>query len=218
MSPARSAPPPAPDRDTEERILDAAHDVFVRQGTAGARMQEIAREAGVNHAMLHYYFRSKERLAEMVFRRAATEFFPSLLAVLAADEPLDAKVERVVALELDMLARRPYLPGYLIAELTHHPDRAEQLIAMATGGTGAQVRERVLRVLERQITERVQAGAMRPMRAEQFLVNLIALCVFPFAARPMVRAVVGLDDAGFDAFIAERRATLPAFFLAGLRP
>jgi hypothetical protein len=76
----------------------------------------------------------------------------------------------------------------------------------------------VLRVLERQIAERVQAGAMRPMRAEQFLVNLIALCVFPFAARPMVRAVVGLDDAGFDAFIAERRATLPAFFLAGLRP
>jgi len=218
MPPGRSVPPPEPDRDAEERILDAAHTVFVRQGTAGARMQEIAREAGVNHAMLHYYFRSKERLAETVFRRAAAEFFPALLAVLAADAPLDTKVERVVALELEMLARRPYLPGYLIAELTHHPDRAEQLIAMATGGTAAQLRERVLRVLDAQIAERVRAGTMRPMGAEQFLVNLIALCVFPFAARPMVRAVLGLDDAGFDAFIAERRAALPAFILAGLRP
>jgi AcrR family transcriptional regulator len=217
MSPARSAPPPEPDRDTEERILDAAHHVFVRQGTAGARMQEIAREAGVNHAMLHYYFRSKERLAETVFRRAASEFFPSLLAVLAADEPLDAKVERVVALELEMLARRPYLPGYLIAELTHHPDRAEQLIAMATGGTAAQLRERVLRVLERQIAERVQAGRCarwrRAVPREPY--RPVRL---PVRRAAMVRAVLGLDDAGFDAFIAERRAALPAFILAGLRP
>jgi len=53
----------ARDGDTEQRILDAAHTVFLRRGTAGARMQEIAKEAAVNSALLHYYFRSKERLA-----------------------------------------------------------------------------------------------------------------------------------------------------------
>jgi AcrR family transcriptional regulator len=212
------AAPAELDRDTEDRILRAAHTVFLRDGTAGARMQEIARVAGVNHALLHYYFRSKERLSEMVFRRAAMEFFPPVLATLASDEPLERKVVQVVHHELDSLTRLPYLPGYLIGELTHHPDRAEQLIAMVTGGPAQLMRERVLRVLERQIAERVDAGTMRPIRAEQFLVNLVALCVFPFAARPMVRAVLGHDDAGFADFIAARRTDLPIFFLAGLRP
>ncbi len=216
MSPAT----PAPEQDpaTEERILDAAHRVFMTRGTAGARMQEIAREAGVNHALLHYYFRSKERLAEAVFRRAASEFFPALLATLGSDLPLEEKVARVVAFETDQLRRRPYLPGYLISELTHHPERAEQLVALATGGPTAELRERVLRVLDVQIAERVAAGAMRPIAAGQFVVSLIALCVFPFAARPMVQAVLGLDAAGFDGFVAARRDELPTFILAGLRP
>ncbi len=206
------------DGATEARILDAAHTVFVRAGTAGARMQEIARVAGVNHALLHYYFRSKERLAEAVFRRAASEFFPALLATLGSDAPLDEKVARVVAIETEQLRRRPYLPGYLLSELTHHPERAEQLVALATGGPAEEVRARVLRVIEAQIAERVAAGTMRPIAAGQFVVSLVALCVFPFAARPMVRAILGLDAAGFDAFVVTRGDELPAFFLAGLRP
>jgi AcrR family transcriptional regulator len=208
----------ARDRDTEERILEAAHTVFVRDGTAGARMQEIAREAGVNHAMLHYYFRSKDRLAEMVFRRAAGEFFPGVLQRLGADLPIAEKVALVVAYELEHLTRRPYLPGYLLSELTHHPERTEQLVTMASGQSVEAVRDSVLGVLQAQLAAEQAAGRMRPISAEQFLVNLIALCVFPFAAQPMVRALLGRDAAGFAAFIAERRESLPAFFLAGLRP
>src|SRR5262252_8977190 len=79
------------DRDTESRILDAAHRVFVRSGTAGARTQEIAKEAGVNSALLHYYFRTKERLAEAVFRRAAGQLMPAVIRILASDIPLDEK-------------------------------------------------------------------------------------------------------------------------------
>src|SRR5438309_4838702 len=93
----RRAPAPrSRDGHTEQRILDAAHAVFVRRGTAGARMQEIASEAGVNPALLHYYFRSKARLAEAVFRRAALTLFPPVLAALTADIPIDEKVERLV--------------------------------------------------------------------------------------------------------------------------
>src|SRR4029450_7812802 len=93
--------PPAVDRDTEDRILEAAHAVFLRRGTAGARMQEIAEEAGVNQALLHYYFRSKDRLSRAAFERAAAEFMPAVIAVLASDVELDVKVRRVVELELD---------------------------------------------------------------------------------------------------------------------
>jgi len=117
------------DGQTEQRIIDAAHLVFVRRGTAGARMQEIARAAGVNQALLHYYFRSKEQLAEAAFARAASQFMPAVIAVMAGSGELEDKVARVVALEFDHLTRAPYLPGYIIGEVTHRPDRAHQLIA-----------------------------------------------------------------------------------------
>src|SRR5258708_25095043 len=91
----------AKDGDTEERILDAAHEVFVRRGTAGARMQEIAAEAGVNQALLHYYFRNKEQLSRAAFERAARGFIPAVVQAVASDGDLEHKVRRVVDLELD---------------------------------------------------------------------------------------------------------------------
>ncbi|HXI29749.1 MAG TPA: helix-turn-helix domain-containing protein, partial [Vicinamibacterales bacterium] len=97
--PASPRPPSRParaaaDRDTEQRILDAAHAVFVRRGTAGARMQEIAAEAGVNQALLHYYFRSKEQLARGAFERAGSQLMPAIVRVMASALPLEEKVEQ----------------------------------------------------------------------------------------------------------------------------
>src|SRR5215470_18138118 len=77
------------DGDTEQRILDAAHAVFVRRGTAGARMQEIAAEARVNQALLHYYFRSKEQLARAAFERAGSQLMPAVIQVMASDAALE---------------------------------------------------------------------------------------------------------------------------------
>src|ERR1700759_2581667 len=102
------------DGDTERRILDAAHAVFVWGGTAGARMQEIAAEAGVNQALLHYYFRNKEQLAQAAFERAAKGFMPAVVQVMASGGALEDKVRRVIELELEHLSRAPYLPGYII--------------------------------------------------------------------------------------------------------
>jgi AcrR family transcriptional regulator len=208
----------ARDGDTERRILDAAHAVFVRRGTAGARMQEIAAEAGVNQALLHYYFRSKDRLAKAAFARAASGFLPAVLAVLGSGASLDDKVARVVDLEIEHLARTPYLPGYIISEITHHPDRARQLIAAVTGRAPEDLRPPVISAVGAQIDARVKAGRMRRIAPEQFIVNLMSLCIFPFAARPMLMAMLGLDQAGFDAFMARRRQDLAAFFLGALRP
>src|SRR5437763_10430702 len=97
----RRRPAAGRDRDTERRILDAAHAVFVRRGTAGARMQQIAAEAGVNQALLHYYFRSKEQLAQAAFARVASQFMPAVIAVLAGRGELEDKVARIVPLEID---------------------------------------------------------------------------------------------------------------------
>lgn len=208
----------ARDGDTEGRILDAAHAVFMRHGTAGARMQEIAREAGVNSALLHYYFRSKERLADAVFQRAATQLLPNLVRILASDADLEVKVAQVVELELTRLSETPYLPGYVISELTHHPQRIQQLFASVIGMAPAEVGALVRTRLREQIDQRVREGRMQPIDAEQFVVNLLSLCIFPFAARPMLMALLGFDDEGFMAFIGRRRQTLAPFFVRALRP
>jgi len=206
------------DDSTEQRILDAAHAVFIRSGTAGARTQEIAKEAGVNSALLHYYFRTKERLAEAVFTRAAGQLLPAVIRILASDAALEDKVDQVVQTELQHLAKAPYLPGYILSELAHHPDRAGQLVSAVTGMVPAEIGMRVSAVLGRQIDERVRAGRMHQIAPDQFIVNLLSMCVFPFAARPMLMALLGFDQAGFDRFIDRRRKELAPFFLRALRP
>jgi len=216
--PKGSAVPAQRDGDTEQRILDAAHVVFVRTGTAGARMQEIAREAGVNSALLHYYFRSKDRLAEAVFHRAAAQLMPAVVGVLVSDRSLPDKVRAIVEIELDRLTRTPYLPAYIISELAHHPERITQLVSALTGARPEALGRKLLRIVGDQINEAVRAGRMRPIAPEQFMVNLLSLCIFPFAARPMIGALMGLDDKAFARFIRERRDTLPDFFLNALRP
>ena len=204
--------------DTETRILDAAHAVFMRRGTAGARMTEIAREAGVNHALVHYYFRSKQRLAEAVFRRAIGQFFPAMIGTLASDVPLEEKVRLVAAAQIDMLLRNRYLPGYLLAELNHHPERAEQLLNSMAGTTPANVRARLFGTLGQQLDDAARSGAIRPIRPQEFVLNLVSMVVYPFAARPLVMTIMGLDDATFTSAMEERKKEIPAFFLAALRP
>src|SRR5262245_65926996 len=110
------------DRDTEQRILDAAHAVFLRRGTAGARTQEIAKEAGVNSALLHYYFRSKDRLAEAVFNRAAAQLMPAVVGVPVSYRSLPDKGRAIIEIDLDRLSRTRHLPAYILTNLHPHPD------------------------------------------------------------------------------------------------
>jgi TetR/AcrR family transcriptional regulator len=219
MSQRRDAAPPAPlDADSETRILDAAHTVFTRRGTAGARMAEIAREAGVNHALVHYYFRTKQRLAEAVFRRAAGQLFPAMLAVFASELPIEEKVRRIVSAQVDMLLENRYLPAYLLAELNHFPERAELLLGSIAGAPAEVLRPRLFGRLAEQLEAGVRDGTLRPISPQAFVLNLISMAVYPFAARPLVMAIMGLDDAAFTTMMQRRKAELPEFFLAALRP
>ena len=206
------------DEDTEKRILEAACRVFIRRGTSGARMQEIAREAGVNQALLHYYFRSKERLSLAVFGLIAAKMFPGLIQILGSDAPLEEKVEDLIALYLETLSRSPFIPGYLISEMHHHPERLPQLLKSALGTDPAPILGSVLGKLQSQINAEVKAGRMSPITPQAFAVNLVSLCIFPFAARPMLSFMFGMDDAAFAEFIALRKKALPKFYKRALRP
>ncbi len=208
---------PEKDGDTERRILDAARIVFVRRGTAGARMQEIAEEAGVNQALLHYYFRSKERLAATVFREAASKLLPAVLGLFGSEIPLEAKVEQFVHLYIDTARRSPFLPGYVLSEMHHHPERLTAMLEAAVVDfvpIAAAFRTRLASELE----QRAADGSIRQIAPEQFIANMIGLVAIPFVARAALRIAFEMDDDGFERFLNERRETLPAIILNSLRP
>ncbi len=212
-SKAGEAAPPrvADDQATRERILAAAHRVFTTQGTAKARTQEIADEAGVNKALVHYYFGTKEALADAVFRNAASQFMPRIFGILASEElSIEEKVRAVVREQVEFHLARPYLAGYVISEAHAEPERVRAIM----GGTGGAP----LGVLRRQLAAAIAAGEIRRISAEQFVVSLIALPVFPFIVRPLLPVLVGIDGDRFPAFVEARKRELPDFFLAGLRP
>ncbi|NNF56939.1 MAG: TetR/AcrR family transcriptional regulator [Rhodothermaceae bacterium] len=202
--------------DTETRILEAAHRVFVRRGVAAARTQEVADEAGVNKALLHYYYRSKERLADAVFLRAARGLFPQLLQTLSSELPLREKLQAAINAEMDALEASPYLPGYILCELRADPERLSDLIHEVIPVEA--LRARVFGSLQAQIDAEVEAGRLRPVTAQHLLVTLMSMLIFPHAASHMLDVVAGLGEGAQARLAAWRRQDLADFLLRGFAP
>jgi TetR/AcrR family transcriptional regulator len=208
----RSGPAAKPDLETRERILEAAHRVFLRKGTASSRTQEIAAEAGINKALVHYYFGTKAALADAIFERALGTLLPKIFGILAdPDRSIEEKVRAIVQEQIEFQSARPYFAGYLVSELHAQPDRIARLMIRRGGRIP-------LDVLQKQLRDGAKAGRFRPMSGEQFVASMMGLLIFPFAIRPALQELLGLDDARWRAFIEERRRLLPDFFMAGLRP
>ncbi len=207
-----SGPAAKPDLETRDRILDAAERVFTRKGTAASRTQEIAAEAGVNKALVHYYFGTKAALADAIFERALGTLMPRIFGILAdPSRTIEEKVPAIVGEQIEFQSARPYFAGYMVAELHSEPDRIARLMARRGGRIP-------LDVIRRQLKEGAKAGRYRLMSAEQFVASMMGLIIFPFAIRPALCELLGLDAVQWRAFIEERRRLLPDFFMAGLRP
>ena len=204
---------PSPRNETESRILEAAQTVFVREGTREAKLKEIAEEADVNQALLHYYFRDKKTLADTVFEEVASEFFPQLEAILNAEQSVEEKVRTFVPKYIDLVQENPYLPSYIVGELNQNPAELKSRIRSLDLAPFEK-----LGSLERQLKRRAEEGTLRPISAEQFVVNLVSLCVFPFIARSLLEAAMGVEREDFDRLLEERKQAVPQFFLNALRP
>jgi TetR/AcrR family transcriptional regulator len=136
---------------------------------------------------------------------------PRIFGIIADQgRTIEQKVREIVREQIDFHSARPYLAGYVVSEMHAEPARVAEVFGKRGGPP--------LDVLRRQLREAAKAGTMRSISAEQFVVNLMALCVFPFALRPGLGALLGLEASRWTAFVEERRRLLPDFFLAGLRP
>src|SRR5680860_1428715 len=103
--------------NTEEKILHAAQTVFIQKGMDGARMQEIANEAGINKALLHYYFRTKQKLFEAIFKKVFKQIFPKIETFILSDLPFEEKLGVFIDNYIDLLIKNPYFPAFILKEM-----------------------------------------------------------------------------------------------------
>jgi TetR/AcrR family transcriptional regulator len=199
------------DLDTEGRVLEAAKRVFVRKGYAGARMQEIADEAGINKGLLHYYFKSKDNLFSAIFEQAFREMVPRQNELFESDLPLFIKLEQFVERYLDFLSEHPYLPAFVLLELQRHPEAFLQRIS------GMDMKPNPMKLVM-QIQMEAQKGAIRIINPIHLVVNILSMCVFPFVARPMMQAMLQVSDADYALFIRDRKEVIVDFVKNALHP
>ncbi len=198
------------DQTTEQVILEAAKKVFVRKGMAGARMQDIADEAGINKALLHYYFRNKEKLFEVIFMGAAEKLFPRINAIFNADQPLFEKIESFCEEYISVVSENPYLPLFVLNEINQNPEYFLQKV------WAGRSKPNPAKFLE-QIEKEVKKGTIKRISPLHLLMNLISMTIFPFVAKPMFQKNLGLDELQFRAVMEQRKKEIPKFIIDSIK-
>lgn len=191
--------------NTEDKIVKAAKTIFIRKGMDGARMQEIANEAGINKALLHYYFRSKQKLFEAIFVNLLTQIFPNITTTLLSEKPIEEKISQFIETYIDMLMQNPYLPAFVLKEINRDSDFFEKTFAN---------KKIDLSLIFNMLENEMEAGNIRKMNPRDIMANLLAMCIFPFAAKPMLKLLLfGENHKQYDQFLEERKSTIKEFIL-----
>ena len=198
------------DKTTEERILAAAKKIFVIKGMSGARMQDIADEAGINKALLHYYFRSKEKLFEVIFMEAAQKLFPRINEIFNSDQPLFEKIESFCSEYITVVMENPYLPLFVLNEINQDP---EYFLGKVWAGKAKPDPTKFLQQIERE----VRKGTIKRISPLHLLMNLISMTIFPFVAKPMLQRNLGLDELQFRTVMEQRKTEIPKFIIDSIK-
>ncbi len=193
-----------PDLSTEEKIKEAARKVFTQKGYAATRTRDIAEEAGINLALLNYYFRSKEKLFQIIIvekmRLLAGMIGPTLMDEATT---IEQKVERIAEHYIDTLLANPDIPLFVLGEIRNNPERFAEIIRTKT--------KIVDSAFFRQLQEK------RPdVDPLHFILNMLGLIVFPFIGKPLIQLIAGVTPERAVVLMKERKTLINTWFLAML--
>jgi TetR/AcrR family transcriptional regulator len=193
---------------TETKIVEAAEHLFYQKGKSGTTMQDIADRAGITRTLLNYYFRSKDKLFEAVFRKAMGSFVPVLAGMLHSDRPFSEYLPAMVETIIDTLIDNPQIPVFVLQELSSNPERMPQIIREM--GISADVARKKL--------SNDSTLNNLPVDPAHAILNILSLCIFPFAARPVVREVIydGSEQAYLQG-MRDRKKILPQMILNAMK-
>ena len=191
-----------PARNKEQAILEAAEQEFLNKGFAGARTTSIAEAAGVTHAMLHYYFRTKEQLFERILDEKMRLMSQSVLTAFGqANLPLDERIRDGIARHFDFIAKNPDLPRFIVNEVFSQPERYEAMRMRIRA-----IAEVLMRDIQRELDEAAARGEIRCVDVRMLMLDIISLNVFPFIAYPVIEPILGDFTADRERFFELRKA------------
>ncbi|MBN1650032.1 MAG: TetR/AcrR family transcriptional regulator [Bacteroidales bacterium] len=197
------------EKNTEEKIVRAAEKVFIEKGLAGARMQEIADEAGINKALLHYYYRSKEKLFGIVFQTVFKGFVPNLLKLFEGPEDFFTKIERFVFVYLNLLEKNPNIPGFIIHEIGNNPERLVSIIRAMDINL-----QPVFDIIE----DEIEKKTIKQIDPSELIINILALSIFPIVAKPLVQTIVFKgSEKDYKEMLEKRKTAIARFVISAIK-
>ncbi len=196
--------------NTEEKILEAAKKVFVEKGNDGARMQEIANEAGINKSLLHYYYRSKEKLFVAVFEFAFKNFAPDLLGIFESKYDIFTKIRTFICSYIDLINKNPFIPVFILNEANK---KDVGFVAMVLKSSGMN-----MDIFEKEIKKEIVNGNIKAIDHKRLIVNIISLCIFPFIGRPLIQTMIFKDNKReYDLFLESRKKEVADLIINSLK-
>lgn len=195
------------EKHTEDLIADAAREVFIEKGMAGARMQEIADKAGINKSLLHYYFRSKEKLFNFVFGKILQLISGKLQTIIFEEENIENKISAFAELYTNLLLKNPFLPNFILNELSRNPE------GLLDRFLDAQINpQELMEPLQKQLLE-----AGYNILPQDFVVNLLSMVIFPVAARPIIsKLLFNGDNKAYQEYILSRKESIIIYVMSAL--
>lgn len=200
--------------ENEKKILDAACKVFIAKGFDGARMQEIADEAGINKSLLHYYYRSKDNLFELVFVDAFRGFFPVIEGFFSNEGNLFDKIRLFTGGYISLIQNNPHIPMFILHELNKNSEKLPQIIDAIANIRGNDLMGKLNLMIEKEVSEQ----KIRKIEARQLFVNIISLSIFPIVAKPIVCAVLfENNEEKYNQFIENRKTEVAEFIINSIK-
>lgn len=197
------------DSSTETNILEAAKKIFQQKGMDGSRMQEIADEAGINKAMLHYYFKSKQILFEAVFENAFMLLAPQMNKILNDDSSIEEKIRNFTSNYISFVSEHPYLPNFIIQEMNRNPDFIEKLKQNKSLPN--------IEKFKKQVELEIENGFLNPIDAKQLFIHILSLSIFPFIGSNLLKTIINVDENGYDLLIEQRKTEVANFIIQAIK-
>ncbi|MFN8259991.1 MAG: TetR/AcrR family transcriptional regulator [Chitinophagales bacterium] len=199
------------DISTEGKIKAAAKKLFTKNGFEATRTRDIAEEAGINLALLNYYFRSKQKLFEVVMRENVTLFLGSILETINKNQHLtfDEKIELLIDQYIDMLLANPDLPFFILSI-----SRTEEFKKDDSDNPILQSMKLMRASFMQTILADIQSGKLKPVHPLHIISNLMSMIVFPFAASALLKTRTGISDEEFEKLMLERKKLIPVWIKA----
>lgn len=187
-------------KDTEQLILEAAIQEFSNKGFDGARTSTIAANAGVTHAMLHYYFRTKEKLFERIFKDKIQYIISMVLSpIVESDGSIKERICNGIEAHFQFLLVNKELPVFFITTINSRPELYSETIRELTTSAND-----MINALQSALDQAHENGEISNVKADMLIGDIASLNVFPFLAYPMLMAATGYREDEYEAYMEMR--------------